>query len=298
MKHLKIWTLLFTLMLIVPAHAWLSEGHSLATGLSVKATQHKLPDFFSQHSALIQHCSIDPDVFKMTAKTNALYKTEGPDHYFDLEWFEANDLPATRDQYFWKTLSFDHSFRTIGTLPYAITEWTTRLTLCLAEYRQWPDNPAIAQKCAVYAGLLAHYAQDACMPLHTTIHFDGHIPDTGSWSPQTGIHLKVDALLHKLQDSIPTTIDPNSPPYENILNSVFAQIMASNALVPQVYALEPDLPELEDPMPVSPELAFLTQTCLDNTVTFYARLLVTAWIDSEQIQLPQWHERESPTPIR
>jgi hypothetical protein len=84
-----------------------------------------------------------------------------------------------------------------ATLPYAIAEWTERLSIAFAEHRKYPANPYIQNKCLVYAGFLAHYAQDLCMPLHTTIHHDGRANPDGS-TPKTGIHPRVDSLVEKL----------------------------------------------------------------------------------------------------
>ena len=53
------------------------------------------------------------------------------------------------------------------------------LAVAFAEYRKWPDNPMIQHKCFLYAGFLAHYAQDMCQPLHLTINFDGLGNPTG-----------------------------------------------------------------------------------------------------------------------
>ena len=81
----------------------------------------------------------------------------------------------------------------LGLLPYAIAETTYMLSLALAEHHRWPDNQAIQSKCLVYAGLLSHYAEDACMPLHATVHWDGRVLPNGQ-SPRTGIHSRVDGL--------------------------------------------------------------------------------------------------------
>src|SRR5437764_832460 len=46
-------------------------------------------------------------------------------------------------------------------------------------------------------GILAHYAGDICMPLHTTVDYDGRVTADGR-SPHSGIHAKVDSLIEKL----------------------------------------------------------------------------------------------------
>ena len=141
--------------------AWHTQGHIEATSLAVPAAQDQLPPFFAEGIETIKHCSVDPDVFKFRTDATTLYRTEAPDHYFDLELFDSNALPDTRQDFTWWCVRKGKSASYVGTLPYAVTDWTYRLAIGLAEYRRWPDNPAIQTKCLVYAGILAHYAQDA-----------------------------------------------------------------------------------------------------------------------------------------
>ena len=280
MKTIRLGSLILT-MLTIPALAWYGEGHVLATNLAVDAVGPRLPEFFAAGRAIIGHCSEDPDLFKLTVGDGTLSSRESPDHYFDLEWFDVNELPATRTSFFWDTLGSGHSFSRIGTLPYAITEATERLTVALAEYRVWPDDPAIQTKCRVYAGLLAHYSEDACQPLHTTVDYD-----------LGGIHHLVDAVLHRLPaDQIPA-IDPNSlNSYESLLPVVWQAIRQSHTLVERVYELKDRWPEDDDRELTDPDVIALTRTCLERSTRFTAELYLTAWVQSATVEFPDWHQR-------
>ena len=181
----------------------------------------------------------------------------------------------------------------IGTLPYAITDWTYRLSMGLAEHRRWPDNTVIQTKCLVYAGLLAHYAQDACMPLHATIHWDGRAEENGD-SPHTGIHNRVDALLQKVSLNESPLLDANEIPFDSVLAACFAQLQASNRLVDTIYAWEDAIPEADRGLdPKSPIWSFM-QERLRESALFTARLYVTAWGKSLDVTMPEWHERSAP----
>jgi len=274
-----------------PALAFYGEGHALATDLAVRTVQASMPLFFSQGARTIQHCALDPDLFKSNTAYAALTHTESPDHYFDLEWFDTNELPPTRDDFFWACLGSGHSYQSIGTLPYAITEWTQRLTYALAEHRHWPDNTIIQNKCCIYAGLLAHYAQDACMPLHATIHYDGRAGANG-YTTHTGIHAKVDALLTKLPPDLQNPLNLSEVlTATSVFDATFATIRGSHALVDRVYALEGGLPDTDATTIDDPEVMDLALTCLNRSVQFTAQLYLTAWHDSHTIGLPGWHQR-------
>jgi len=188
---------------------WYGAGHSLATRMALEVLEGRVPEFLARGADLAAHCSQDPDVFKFQADSRVLYYTEYAEHYFDLERFDANTaLPATRNDFTWWCVRHGMSASTVGTLPYAVTDWTYRLAVALAEHRRWPDDPAVQAKALVYAGLLAHYAQDLCMPLHTTIHYDGRV-QTGKSSPKTGIHAALDGLLEQTPGLGPVRIYPN-----------------------------------------------------------------------------------------
>lgn len=279
------------------ARAWHSQGHMRATSLAVAASQNHLPAFFSEGIDTINHCSVDPDVFKFRTDDRALYRTEAPDHYFDLELFDSNAPPDTRQDFTWWCVRQGRSTSFIGTLPYAVTEWTYRLAIALAEHRRWPDNPAIQAKCLVYAGILSHYTEDACMPLHATIHWDGRADENGD-SPHTGIHSKVDALLEKVSLETSPLLDPNETAFASVLDAIFAQLHASNRLVDKVYEFEDAIPEADEPLdPQSPLWPFM-QERLRETSLFTARLYVTAWEKSTQVEIPAWHDRSLPVEPR
>jgi len=261
-----------------------------ATSLAVAAAQDHLPAFFVEGVDTIKHCSVDPDVFKFHTDERTLYRTEAPDHYFDLELFDSNALPDTRQDFTWWCVRQGRSPSFIGTLPYAVTDWTYRLAIALAEYRRWPDNPVIQTKCLVYAGILSHYAQDACMPLHATVHWDGPADENGD-SPHTGIHSRVDALLEKVTLDESPLLDPNESTFESVLNAIFTQVHASNQLVDTVYDFENLIPEADQPIDPQSALWRFMQERLRETSLFTARLYVTAWKKSTRVEIPEWHER-------
>ena len=270
--------------------AWHAPGHQRMTTIAVDALPADVPEFFIEGVETVAHCACDPDFFRKPFAEAEVTAAERPEHYFDVEWLDGDPIPPDRAAMLKWAADNDVDVAAVGLLPYAVTEWTQRLTVAFAEYRRYPDNPAIQAKCLVYAGLLAHYAQDLCQPLHTTIHYDGRVDSEGK-SPKTGIHTRIDALIGKLA-SAPQQ-DPPGPikPFDDLFVGVTDELMSSHALVDTVYALDPDLPDYEVPLvPGSKASAFALDRQTAAT-RFTARLYLTAWVNSETLTFPDWYAR-------
>lgn len=163
--------------------------------------------------------------------------------------------------------------------------------MAFAEHRKWPENPHIKTKCLVYAGFLAHYAGDLCMPLHTTIHHDGRARADGS-SPRSGIHAKVDSLIEKVALKASDLVAGQKPEaVESVFPAVLAEIERSRALVDRVYALEAKLPPENGPWTPDAEVLQFTTERGRAGARFLGSLYLTAWKKSATIKLPAWLKR-------
>ncbi|MDA0578180.1 MAG: hypothetical protein O3B24_08780 [Verrucomicrobia bacterium] len=273
------------------ANAWLAKGHERIADLGVTLTGGQLPAFFREGRLQIIHNSVDPDLFCDRVQAPVLASTEGPDHYLDWELIGEHALPANRAEFVVLCQSLHVAPGKVGALPYALVEWTEALTLALAEYRRWPENPRIATKCLVYAGLLAHYAGDASQPLHLTIHYDGRVGADGV-SPTNGIHLRVDALAEKLDVRVEELLEGLSAvAFANTATGIEQALRASHGFVDRVYALELRVPALESPIPEDDELRAFVHDRVRAGAALLASLYLTAWERSGTITLPAWHGR-------
>ncbi|HRU05533.1 MAG TPA: hypothetical protein P5137_07135, partial [Candidatus Brocadiia bacterium] len=178
----------------------------------------------------------------------------------------------------------------VGMLPYAVAEETQRLAVIFAEHRKWPGDPFIQRKALVAAAALAHFAQDLCQPLHTTVHYDGRVIPGGP-KPQKGIHLKLDALIQKVPPAEAQTLAVEARVLPGLWDAVLAQLNDSHALVDKVYEMEPAWPAADAPLePGSPAALFAAER-LRLAASFTASLYATAWRLSEKPLLPEWHTR-------
>ncbi len=275
---------------VSPAQAWHDDGHFVIAFESVVRLPDDVPSFFRAGAPTVGHMSIDPDVARHESAPQ-LRAAEAPEHYIDLELLEGAPLPATRYEYIALCNELDVNPKYAGMLPYAIIEWTQRLTLAFAEHRQWPDDPAIRSKCLIYAGMLSHYSADLCMPLHTTIHYDG-MADENNKSPHTGIHAKVDALLGKWPDAQWATLrTPDPVAVGNTWTFILGELARSHDRVPLVYQLESQLPEVDQPIGQSVDLQVFIFESAHRATSVTSQLFYTAWQNSAKIKLDPAHDR-------
>jgi hypothetical protein len=176
--------------------AWWNGGHQSATQAALSKAPEDMPAFFRKASVELSEMSTEPDNWKHLTAPN-LKRTEAPEHYIDLEYLEGKPIPQSRFELVKYYVTKDIDLSKGGFLPHALQENYERLMLAFREHRNRPDSVSAQQRVLMYAGWLAHYAQDAAMPLHTTINYDGKPGVNGAPSPQKGIHNRIDAYPEK-----------------------------------------------------------------------------------------------------
>ena len=287
MRHFYNVLILFSLLLTTPVWAWWGGGHDILTQASVKALPEEMPEFFRSAEKMVAHCAYDPDISKERGTPHARQAEYG-EHYIDIELFGEHPIPEGRDAHLKLCAELGLEPRKVGTLPYALAEWTERLAVAFAEYRKWPDNPMIQNKCFLYAGFLAHYAQDMCQPLHLTINFDGIKQPDGTRLHQ-GIHEKVDSAIEFLAlKPMDLARGQQIEAVDDLMPAIIKQVKAGFSLVDSVYALAEDWKNLKDP---TPDLVEFTLIRARESVRWTASLYLTAWKLSEGIRLPGWLDR-------
>jgi hypothetical protein len=271
------------------AQAWHEVEHMAIARKAVALLPDSVPTFFREGGGQVAHGSVDPDVIKVKSLPQ-LRSAEHPEHYIDWELIDRADLPATRYEFIELCRRKKQRPQYVGLLPYAVMEWTQRLTVAFAEHRRWPDNPYIRSKCLVYAGVLAHYLADLNQPLHTTIHWDGRAAADGA-SPRTGIHHKVDGLLRKVDITDPKITAGLTPrAYESLPKAVQQQLAATHKLVDRVYELEAHIPGRAGTIESQAVREFARER-LRASIAFTADILLTAWEDSAHVKLESWLDR-------
>ncbi|MEE3258143.1 MAG: hypothetical protein VX293_02930 [Candidatus Latescibacterota bacterium] len=272
-------------LLGVPAEGWWGDGHGILTEGAVLALPEEVPAFFREGGGVASNVVFDPDLF-MNRGVSTLNHAEHGEHYFDLEYLQGRAIPAKRYDFIALCQELELDPERVGLVPYAITEWTERLAVAFAEHRKWPDNEAVQQKCLVYAGFIAHYAEDICQPLHVTVHFNGKKQQDGTVVGK-GIHEQVDSSVERLGFTArDLAAGQEVAAFDSLMGSVIEQIEESNGLVEEVYGL---MGKWEDES--NAQVQALAKDRARTAVRFTASLYLTAWRKSEGIRLPGWLER-------
>ena len=275
----------------VPAFAWFPQGHSTIARSAAQIVPTDLPAWFRDGSAQIAHDAQDPDIQKNRGLP-LMSEVEAPRHYIDTELLKGEPLPVKRADFTALCEKLGQKPGDVGELPYALREWSERLTMDFAEARKYPNNPYIRAKTLVTAGILAHYSGDCEMPLHVTQDHDGRHLEGGK-SPKTGIHAKVDALVERV-NLTPAELETAQifAPIDDIWAAINAEILSSRAHIDETYALEADLPPAKGAWTPSPKVRAFTLERARAGVNWTARLYVWAWRKSATIELPNWLRRE------
>ena len=269
-----------------PAFGWWGDGHGILTRAAFQALPQDVPAFFHHGGEVAANVVFDADLFKNRMLARAK-DAEGPEHYFDVELLQGRRPPSTRYAFLRMCAAEGLDPAEVGLAPYAVAEWTERLMVAFAEHRRWPRNAAIQSKCLVYAGFVAHYAQDICQPLHVTIHYDGRVGADGA-SPHSGIHKRVDALVERLEfepEDLARGLEIE--PAGSLMPAILETVDQSRALVDQVYRLEGELATAQ-----APQVRDFAWERARAAARFTAVLFLTAWEKSAEIKLPAWLDRE------
>ena len=267
------------------AWSWWGDSHATLTRASMLALPESMPVFFREGVEVVSHCAYDADLAKNRTVPH-LSHAEHPEHFLDIELLQGSVLPEKRYDYIALCQRLSVSPAKAGFLTYAVAEWTQQLAVAFAEHRQWPEVAAIHQKCLVYAGTLAHYAQDMCQPLHLTIHYDGRVTEAGT-SPHSGIHEKVDSLVERLQlrpQDLAAGLQPVS--FDSLMSAVMSEFHRGHRRLDALYDLEDQLGSVD-----SDEAREFAVERARAAAGFTASLYVTAWDLSSQIRLPGWLQR-------
>lgn len=272
---------------LVHGHSY--NGHMKLTPIAVQLAKGQTPAFFTDGAPLITECCVEPDLWRTPTPTGELRRVEGSEHFMDLELLEGNPIPESREEFYSWCKSKQLSPGKVGTLPYSLAEWTDRLTVAFAEHRQWPNDKNIQAKCLVFAGILSHYAEDACQPLHATKHYDGRVKEDGS-SPRTGIHLKTDLLAEKFNDPNIGVDKSQVVPFDNLRQGIAARLARSNSEVDKVFELEQSIPSGDSPLTPGSPAYTLARQMVQEASLFTAQLYATAWHDSASVKIEKYYQ--------
>ncbi len=167
--------------------------------------------------------SIRPDQRRSTDRN------ENPKHFIDLENYGPgavlimpHDIKTAVEKYSWDTL------RKYGYVPYQVLIEYDSLVKALKQKN--------ADSIIFYADDLAHYIEDACVPLHTTNNYDGQL--TG----QKGLHALWESTIPELELSHYNLYSKHEATYiKDRQETIWAAVRRAHALLPEMFEKEKEV---------------------------------------------------------
>ncbi len=197
MKRIASLLIAVLFVLPVPTLAWGDKGHEIIGQLAGSSFPAVLPGFMRTMIAQYEVMYLGPELDRLKGSGTAWDDENDPGHYIDLDdngmvagVLSLQKLPATREAYDTALRAASTDQYRQGYSPYAIVEGWQQLRDDFAywrvdNYRAAHASPAGARAEAATAraidqalilrdvGVWGHFVEDACQPLHVTIHFNG-----------------------------------------------------------------------------------------------------------------------------
>jgi hypothetical protein len=149
---------------------WGFYGHKSINRLAIYTLPEEMMGFYKLHADYLSEHAVDPD------KRRYSVKEEAARHYLDADYYEQA-VPLDTIPHFWRDAVTKYSEDTLK--AYGIGPWhLEKMMWRLKEAFEKKDRDAILKQSAE----IGHYAADLCVPLHTTMNYNGQL--TG----QKGIH--------------------------------------------------------------------------------------------------------------
>ncbi|MBG9377217.1 hypothetical protein I5907_13325 [Panacibacter sp. DH6] len=208
------------LLLIVTNGSWGFLVHKTTHQLATYELPKPLCSFFYKHIDYLQYNAVRPDVRRNTDKS------EEAKHYIDFEAY--GDSAAYKMPLHWNDAVKKYSADTLlayGYVPYQVITIQQKLT---AAFRQMNTDSIL-----FYAADLGHYIEDANVPLHTSLNYDGQLTN------QKGLHALWESVVPEIEINNYNLATKHRAKYiKHKEQAVWNALRRSHALTKDVFAKE------------------------------------------------------------
>ncbi|MFC6997849.1 zinc dependent phospholipase C family protein [Rufibacter roseus] len=211
--------LAFTLGCSALSFGWGFLGHKVIQQLAIYALPKQMQGFYHRHMAYLVDNSVRPDERRNSDPD------EAPLHFIDVDVYgpnAVNEMPES-----WAAASAQYPIDTLtkyGLVPWHVVEMKKHLTRAF----QMKNSDSIL----FYSADLAHYIQDAHVPLHTTVNYDGQL------SGQPGLHSLWESKLPELHLNQYCLQTKKASYLQNPEHQIWEVVRASHKLLPELLAQE------------------------------------------------------------
>ena len=214
---------LFLAALVLSLSSWGFLVHRTSTQLALYQLPDNLQYFFYENIDYLVRYSVRPDQRRNSDPA------EGPKHFIDLERFGPNAATAMPPD--WKAAVAKYgedSLKKNGYVPYWVIDQKNKLT---EAFRSGNRDSIL-----FYATDLAHYVEDAHVPLHTTENHDGQL------SGQKGMHSLWESMIPEIELSTYNLYEEHKATYlKKPEEAIWKAVREAHALLPQMFRLETEV---------------------------------------------------------
>jgi hypothetical protein len=278
MRHLiAAVTIVSTLLLPRPAHAWGFNVHRFITARAIEALPPEIRPFFEKFRHQIVEHSIDPDLWR-----TAGFVEEPPRHFVDMDAYGPppfTDLPRDFDE---AVNRYGRDFVTRnGTLPWRTQEIFDELVEAFAQ-----KGPYSRENIKFFSSVLGHYVADGHVPLHAALNYDGQL--TGQW----GIHSRFETELFERYQRRLQVARARVVPVGGARDFMFETLTASFPLTQPILQADREAAAGREVYDDKYFAGFFTRTRsilerrLSQSATSVASMIVSAWAKAGRPAVP------------
>lgn len=266
------------------ASAWGFEAHKFIADRMIELLPPELKPLFEKRRAFIIERSVDPDMWRTVG-----WEQEPPNHFLDIDYpafgpYPFDALPRDYDaavQKFGKEV-----VHTQGLLPWRTAEFYGNLQREFEALKRQPAPGYAVDNIVLFAAVIAHYASDGHVPLHSVVNYNGQV--TG----QDGLHSRWESELFERNRSRLTIAPAAAKGITNPRDFMFDVLLASNRATGNV--LESDVKAAEGRefyddgyFDAFAKGALPTlERRLNDSITAVASLIVGAWEQAGKPAIP------------
>lgn len=209
--------------ILLSAGSWGFLVHKTTHQLAVYELPQTMQHFFYKNMNYLVYNSVAADVRRNKDRT------EAPKHFIDLEVY--GDSAAWKMPMSWNVAVKKYSKDTLikyGYLPYHIIVMQQKLTKAFKSKN--------ADSILFYAANLGHYIEDANVPLHTSVNYNGQLTN------QKGLHALWETVVPEVEIANYTLSTKHSAAYlKDPQLAIWKAIRISHTLLPSVFAKEKEV---------------------------------------------------------
>ena len=206
--------------------AWGFDIHRYITNAAMDHVPPPIRPYFQKHRAFITEHSIDPDLMRTYG-----IETEEQNHFLDMDAVASDPFTGIpRDEAAYIKKLGPEKAREYGRVPWRVEEVYNRL---VAEFQKPEQGQRMSSgNINALTALLSHYVEDAHVPFHAVINYDGQATN------QRGIHGRFESeLFARFRNRM--KIEPVVPaPVLQPRDFIFEKLIEGTRLVPAILAAD------------------------------------------------------------